>query len=73
MPKKADEPIMRITVSLFVRQVVEIDNAISQGFSPDRSSLIREAIDTFIFHNSRLIVSEKENIKQKFLIKEYIK
>ena len=60
MPKKADEPIMRITVSLFVRHVVEIDNAISQGFSPDRSSLIREAIDTFIFHNSRLIINEEE-------------
>ena len=60
MPKKADEPIMRITVSLFVRHVAEIDNAIGQGFSPDRSSLIREAIDAFIPHNSRLIINEEE-------------
>jgi Arc/MetJ-type ribon-helix-helix transcriptional regulator len=48
MSNRTEEPIRKITISIFKRQLKEIDTLIGKGKFEDRSKVIREAVERFI-------------------------
>jgi Arc/MetJ-type ribon-helix-helix transcriptional regulator len=48
MSSRIEEPIKKITISIFKRQIKEIDVLIGKGKFVDRSKVIREAVERFI-------------------------